>query len=253
MNGEQRRTLIRRQLHGTAGVTTSELQALLGVSTMTVWRDLGVLEKAGALRRVHGGAVLTNEREGPEPSFTVKASHATTAKQQIARTALAACVRPNAVLALEGGTTVAALMPFLPADKNLTLLTNSLEIVRQTPPGINVICSGGLYREISGTFVGPQAVRFFQEHRADVAFISATGLDPDDGLMDPNPLEIEVKQALCARSARVVLLVDREKFGRRSTMPVVPLSMIDALVTDAAPPRAMARALKTARVSLLRA
>lgn len=251
MTGEQRRTFIRRQLNGHAGVTTAQLQELLGVSAMTIWRDLGALEKAGVLRRVHGGAVPTDERAGPEPTFAMKAVRAASAKQRIARTAIARFVQPGAVLALEGGTTVAALMAFLPADLGLTVLTNSLEIVRQAPSGVNVLCSGGLYREVSGTFVGPQAVRFFAEHRADLAFVSATALDGAEGLMDPNPLEIEVKRALCRGSRRIVLLVDRDKMGQRSTSAVMPLAEIDALVTNAKPPPAVSTALRKARIEVL--
>jgi DeoR/GlpR family transcriptional regulator of sugar metabolism len=250
MNGEHRRAFIRRQLHGTAGVSTAELQETLGVSMMTVWRDLGALEKDGVLRRVHGGAVPVDGAAGPEPSFAAKAVRAAAAKQRIARAALAAQVRPGMTLALDGGSTVAALMPFLPVDAGLTLLTNSLEIVRQTPSGVGVACSGGLYREVSGTFVGPQAVRFFAEHRVDVAFVSATGLDAEEGLMDPNPLEIEVKRALCARATKVVLLIDAEKFGRRSTLPVLALTALDEVVCDGRPPRALAAALKAAGVKV---
>ncbi len=250
MNGEQRRAYIRRQLHGSAGVSTAELQETLGVSMMTVWRDLGALERDGVLRRVHGGAVPLEDGAGPEPSFAAKATRAGSAKQRIARAALAAWVRPGMTLALDGGSTVAALMPFLPTDAGLTLLTNSLEIVRQTPAGVAVACSGGLYREVSGTFVGPQALRFFAEHRADVAFVSATGLDAEDGLMDPNPLEIEVKRALCKRAAKVVLLIDAEKFGRRSTLPVLGLEEVDEVVCDAKPARALAAALRVAGVKV---
>ena len=250
MNGEQRRAFIRRQLHGAAGVSTAELQETLGVSMMTVWRDLGALEREGALRRVHGGAVPVDGAAGPEPSFAAKAARAASAKQRIARVALAGHVRPGMTLALDGGSTVAALMPFLPVNSGLTLLTNSLEIVRQTPAGVAVSCSGGIYREVSGTFVGPQALRFFSEHRADVAFVSATGLDEEEGLTDPNPLEIEVKRALCARAGKVVLLIDAQKFGKRSTLPVLGLAALAEVVCDARPPRGLAAALKAARVEV---
>jgi len=254
MTGEERRNLIRRQLHGTGGVTAAELAKLLGVSLMTVWRDLGALEKTGQLQRVHGGAVATVGASGPEPRFATKAADAASAKRRIARTAIDRHINPGLTIALEGGSTVAALMPFLPTNAGLTVLTNSLEIVRQAPAGVTVHCSGGIFREVSQTFVGPHALRFFEEHRADVAFISATGLDATDGLMDPNPLEIEVKRALCHRSDRIVLLLDRSKFGRRSLTPVLPLAEIDVLITNATPPRAFATALTRAkiRVSLAR-
>lgn len=252
MNGEQRRTLISRQLNGNAGVSTAQLQKILGVSPMTIWRDLGVLEEAGVLKRVHGGAVALDPSSGPEPSFAVKSTVSALAKQQIARVAVDKFVKPRMVISLEGGTSVAAVMPFLPTDADLTILTNSLEIVRQCPRGLAVLCSGGLYRDVSGTFVGPQAVKFFRDHHADIAFISATAVDASFGLMDPNPLEIEVKQTLCGSAKQVVVLCDHTKLGKLSTLPVLPLKSVGTMVTDAAPPRLMNQALKAAGVKVLR-
>ena len=229
-------------------MTTAQLQDLLGVSAMTVWRDLAVLEQGGTLRRVRGGAVPVDEAAGPEPSFAAKAGKAALAKQRIARLAVREFLPPGAVVAMDGGTTVAALVPFLTAEARISIVTNSLEIVRQAPSGLSVYCSGGLYREVSGTFVGPQAEAFFGEHRADVAFISGSGLDAEEGLMDPNPLEIEVKRALCRKAGRTILLLDSGKMGLQSALRVFSLQHIDVLVTDRAPERKLAAALRAAKV-----
>jgi DeoR/GlpR family transcriptional regulator of sugar metabolism len=122
--------------------------------------------------------------------------------------------------------------------------------VRQAPEGAALLCSGGLFREVSQTFVGPQAMQFFEGHHANVAFISATGLDRSDGLTDPNPLEIEVKRALCRRADRIVLLLDHSKFGRRSLMPVLPLRDVDYLITDTPLSRSFAAELARSKVQV---
>lgn len=221
------------------------------VSVMTIWRDLGALEEAGVLRRVRGGAVATGKDSGYEPQFEAKVVRAIDAKRAMARHAVGRHVRPGATLALEGGTTVAALVPFLPTGAALTILTNSLEVVRQTPSeGITVIGAGGMFRPISQTFVGPLAVRFFEDHRPDIAFISATGINAAGELLDPNPLEIQVKQALCRRARRIICLLDASKWATESLTPVLGLPQVDTLITDRPPPPLFKRLLARHAVAL---
>lgn len=246
MTGEQRRGLIRRQAIANGGVTVADLQELLEVSPMTIWRDIGALERSGDLKRVHGGAVPARGDLGPEAGFSVKACQNAAAKSKLAALVVDRFVKPSMVLAMEGGTTVAAMMPLLPTDANLTILTNSLEVVRQAPSGVSVYCSGGLYRNVSGTFVGPQATRFFRDYRADLAFVSSTGIDPEAGLMDPNPLEIEVKRELCRVSKLVIALLDGSKWEKGSLSPAIPLADIDLIVSDVAPPEPFPSAIREA-------
>lgn len=120
-------------------------------------------------------------------------------------------------------------------QRNLTIMTNGLEVIREAAPlvpNITLISSGGILRDVSYTFVGPQAVQFFQEVRANTLFLSATGLTLPEGITDPNPLEIDVKRAMAASVERVVLLMDSTKFGVRSLSPVLPLDRIHVLITN---------------------
>lgn len=250
MLAEERRNYIRRQLAGTGAIQAAETAGMLGVSAMTLWRDLGELERAGALRRVRGGAVAVAGGPGPEPHFATKIVRAAKAKRRIALHAVSHWVPAGATLALEGGTTVAAMMPLLPEDRKLTLLTNSLEIARQAPAGATVLCTGGLYREVAMTFVGPTALHMLGQHRSDVAFVSATGFDPTVGLMDPNPLEIEVKRALCRSATRIILLLDASKWRESSLAPALTLAEIDVVVTDAPPPPDIRRQLRQHNVAI---
>ena len=250
MTGDQRRDLICRQTLATGGVTVSNLQEQLSVSAMTIWRDLGALEKAGAVKRVHGGAVPIDEEAGPEPRFAVKAAQFASAKGRIAAYAVKKHIKPGMVLALEGGTTVAAIMKFLPKDARLTVLTNSMEVVRQSSEGISLLCSGGIYRPVSGTLVGPHAVSFIRQHRADLAFISSTAVDAEIGLMDPNPLEIEVKKQIANVSNKVIGLLDGSKWEKRSTSPALSLKELNEVITDVVPPTTFAQTLKENQVNI---
>ena len=200
---------------------------------MTLWRDLAALEAQGRLRRVRGGAIKPDA--AVEPAFDKKKQRALARKRHIAACAAAEFTAPGDALFLEGGTTVAQLLPHLVAPR-LTLLTNSLQILSRAQhhhPQLALQCSGGVFSPVSGNFIGPDAVAFFERKRARTFFMSATGLDPATGILtDPNPLEIEVKRVMARRADRVVLLLDSTKLGLASLEHVLPLSQVDALVID---------------------
>lgn len=246
MIAEKRRQMILRRILEQGSVATEELAVDFAVSSMTIWRDLTALENAGALRRVHGGAVRLDSGTNPEPFFGEKRSHHAAQKEAIARYAAQTFVADHDIVILEAGTTVSAMVKHLD-QRHLTVITNGLATLNEAAPAVpdlNVIGCGGLLRDVSWSFVGPQAEQFFQGVRAGTLFLGATGLAFPEGITDPSPLEIQVKQAMAASAARVVLLLDSSKFGVRSLAPILPLSSIAVLVTDAAAPQADVQRLR---------
>ncbi|HPA18495.1 MAG TPA: DeoR/GlpR family DNA-binding transcription regulator [Verrucomicrobiae bacterium] len=233
MLAHERHRLLLRRLEETGALEARGLGAELGVAAMTIWRDLRMLERQGLLKRVHGGAIRADRAQ--EPEFRQKEGRALAEKRRIASTAARLFVRPGDVILLEGGTTVAELLPHIP-PRGLTLMTNSLPILSRAQAlgrGWQIHCSGGVLSPVSGNFVGPEAVRFFHGKYAATFFMSATGLDPKTGaLTDPNPVEIEVKRAMARAAQRVVLLLDSRKIGLRSVQEVIPLCDVDTLVID---------------------
>lgn len=208
---------------------------------MTVWRDLRELEELGLLKRVRGGARIT-AKTGGEPEFEVKAAAAGEAKQRIAACAVERFVRDSDTVALEGGSTVAALVDHLPATR-ISILTNSLPIalrIRSKRPELPVKLPGGWLSQVSGNVVGPETLQFIEKQRASICFLSATGFDDELGPTDPNSLEIEVKRAWAAVSARVVLLLDSRKFGVRSAAVMIHPRHLHVVVTDSPPPSEIA-------------
>jgi DeoR family transcriptional regulator, fructose operon transcriptional repressor len=138
---------------------------------------------------------------------------------------------------LDGGSTVAALAEqALPG--RLTILTHSLmvaEALQNHSARPTIYVSGGLLRPESGTMVGRAAMSFFGRRRAPKLFMSATGLDLEAGVTDPNPQEIEVKQAMMKSAEQVILLADSSKFGVVSLMQTAPWRRIHKMVTCAHP------------------
>lgn len=247
---QERQRLISAWILQSGNARVGELSEKFGVSEMTIWRDLKALEDQGIIERVRGGALSKMSRDDNktslEPFFESKQELYSEQKRQIARYAAEHFVEDGDIIVLEGGTTVASMVPFIKRER-LTILTNALPILvmgTQYLTGVTLMGCGGILREASRTFVGPQAERFFSEFRAQKLFVSATGLTLEHGLTDPNPLEISVKRAMHKCASRTILLLDSSKFGFQSLAPILSFHEIDTLITDSQAPEAILRSLE---------
>lgn len=235
-NAPQRQRRILELLEHQPSLPTSGLPEELGVTAMTVWRDLKDLEEKGILRRLHG-RVVRESAAGQEPDFGSKRTRNQRAKDAIASLAVNTLIREGDCIALDGGTTVAAMArQVLP--RNVTIVTNSLHTAQSFQHHASrpvVYCCGGLLREASGTFIGREALAFFSKRRFQRYFLSATGVDAEAGITDLTLEDNEVKRAMAASSDEVVLMADRTKLGVVSHMEVMPWRRITHVITDAAP------------------
>lgn len=236
----QRKQAIMDYLSEHLGATIAELSTLLNVSEMTVRRDLKLLEKESLVRRTHGGAVTKGQlAQVAEPRFEDKKGFHQELKDKIARYAVEHLVVDNSVVILEGGTTVTGMAGFLQQRKQLTVVTNGLNtlgVLKHNLPNMNVLCCGGMLRDVSHTFVGPLAEQFFGQIHAHIAFFSASGLHADQGFTDPNMLEVQVKKAMGDAAKTKVMLVDSTKFGTWSMLTSFAFREIDVVVTDGGAP-----------------
>ncbi|MHA1726693.1 MAG: DeoR/GlpR family DNA-binding transcription regulator [Promethearchaeota archaeon] len=239
MIGTERRIKISELVKGKGSISIEELMNRFNVSRMTIWRDLKILEKEGLLKKVYGGAIRP-DRMGPEEKiFEIKRKKNLEEKRSIAEHATNNYVKEEYILFLDGGTTTLELIPYL-TKKNITILTNGLNtllVASKYLPDLNVIGTGGVLRKPSLTFVGPETERFLEQYRADIAFISGTGLTIEDGLTDPHPLEMEAKKVMCKNAKKIIVLLDSSKFYKRSLSTLIGIDEIDVLITDnKAPP-----------------
>jgi DeoR/GlpR family transcriptional regulator of sugar metabolism len=238
MLARQRQALILDELRRTGGVRVSELTELLGVSDMTIRRDLEQLATDGVLQKVHGGAVLSgNVTE--EPGFEAKRVLEQPAKRAIAVRA-AALVEPGTAIALSAGTTTWAMAQHLASIRGLTVVTNSTTVADTIgslgdPTQQTVILTGGV-RTPSAALVGPVADLTIRSLHVDQLFIGAHGFDGSAGLTTPNLAEAETNRALISSARQVIVLVDSTKWGMVGLADFGPLSAADVLVTDDALP-----------------
>ena len=198
----------------------------------TIRRDLGVLERAGQLRRVHGGA-LVGDRAGPEPSLDAREAVRGEEKERIARAALAWLPERGAI-ALDGGSTTHRLAELLPVDRELTVVTNNLIIALALADraDLTVHLVGGRLRGRTLTTVDEIAVGFLRTVHLDVALLGTDGLTADRGLSTADAAEAAVKRGFVAAARRRVLLADHSKYGQAFFAHVADLAEIDVVVTD---------------------
>jgi DeoR/GlpR family transcriptional regulator of sugar metabolism len=234
----QRQQQILEEIRKNGVGSIAELSQLYAVSEMTIRRDLMILEEEGHIKRTHGGALLLNTPT-VEPRYAAKQKLHASHKESLARYAAHKLVADGDVIILEGGTTVTAMAPYLANVQNLTVVTNGLYTTHELMPllpQVTVICTGGILREVSATFVGPVAEQFFREFHANKLFLSATGLTLDAGFTDPSMLETQIKKAMIVSAEQVIMLLDSNKFGVKSFTTVLQAGEPDLLVTDPGAP-----------------
>jgi DeoR/GlpR family transcriptional regulator of sugar metabolism len=233
MLARQRQELILQQVHARGGARVSDLVESLGVSDMTVRRDIEALVRRGLVARVHGGATSVPAPSTHEPGFALKSSLRTAQKEAIARAA-AALVEPGASVAVSGGTTTYAVARELTSLANLTVVTNSLpvaELLHRERPGLPVVLTGG-ERSPSEALVGPVAVAALRTLHVDWLFLGVHGMDARAGFTTPDLVEAETDRALIAGARRVVVTADSSKWGIVGLSSIARLDEVDVLVTD---------------------
>ena len=253
MYAEERQEEILRLARAQGRVDVTALADAFQVTAETVRRDLTVLERAGVLRRVHGGAIPV-ERIGFEPALAARDSVLITEKERIAKAALAELPDEGAVI-LDAGSTTARLAQALPADRELFVVVNSpvLATVLGTRANLTVLLLGGRVRGKTLATVDDWALRPLADMYVDVAFMGTNGCSVERGLTTPDPAEATVKRAMIAAARRVVLLADHTKVGNDYLARFGALTDLDVLITDSGLDDELAGDVEAAGVRVVRA
>lgn len=234
MLAAERHSAILAALHTDGAVKVVDLADLLGVSEMTIRRDLDVLDERQVLRKVHGGAIVRGNR-GIEPPSTAKAGRQHAEKVAIGRAALGA-VEDGMTIAVSAGTTTLELAKLLRGRDAITVVTNSISIFQELTghpdePNPVVYLTGGS-RTPSDALVGPIANAALDVFRVDAVFLGVHGFDIESGLTTPNIAEAETNRRLIATSRRLFVLADNTKYREVGTNVFGRMSDIDTLVVD---------------------
>lgn len=220
-------------------VRVSDLAQQLGVSLMTVRRDIELLEEGGKLERIHGGAKVPGDTSTHEPGFDLKSTQLTDEKKAIAVEA-ASLVQEGMAVGLSAGTTTWALAKELTGGPRITVVTNSVRIADlfhhaasagSARHASTVILIGG-ERTPSDALVGPIATGALKQLNLDVLFLGVHGMDADAGFTTPNLLEAETDRAFVAAARKTVVLADHTKWGLLGISSIASLEEVDEVISD---------------------
>ncbi|MDS0137762.1 MULTISPECIES: DeoR/GlpR family DNA-binding transcription regulator [unclassified Amycolatopsis] len=234
MLARQRQAVILEEARRTGAVRVSDLVTRLGVSDMTVRRDLDVLAGRGLVEKVYGGATSVIGKSTDEPGFEAKSVRQRAQKEAIAELA-ATLVRPGTAIGLSAGTTTWTLARALDAIPGLTIVTNSIQVADvlrgSTQPDRTVVLTGGV-RTPSDALVGPVAVHSLRSLHLDAVFLGVHGMADGPGFTTPNLTESETDRALVEAGRKLVVLADHTKWGTVGISTIADLDEADVVVTD---------------------
>ena len=234
MYAEERQQAIASLVIAEGRASVAELAQTYDVTTETVRRDLAALEKAGVVRRVHGGAVPLRALHLVEAGVGEREATRAEHKDAIAAAAVDFLPRDGSTVLLDAGTTTARIAAHLPTDRELVVVTNSIPVAARLAaiPSISLQLLGGRVRGVTQAAVGEQTLRVLDTLRVDMAFIGTNGISLRHGLSTPDNDEAAVKRAMVNAANYVVTVADSSKVGREDFVSFAPLSRVDTLITD---------------------
>jgi DeoR/GlpR family transcriptional regulator of sugar metabolism len=225
------------------------LAELFATSEDSIRRDLRALAAAGKIRRVHGAVLPALP---PIAAFDDRTGARADGKDAIAR-AVIRLLGDRRTLSIDGGTTTLAVARALPTDRRLQILTTSLPVALALAdnPGAEVVLAGGRFDPVSRTTVGPAAIEAIRRFRPDLCLLGLCSIDPEAGITAVGYEEAQVKAAMIEAAAETVAVATAEKIGAVSANVVGPAGSVHRLVTDAAPPSALAAALAAEGIEIV--
>jgi ribose transport system substrate-binding protein len=232
MTAFERRQRILELLRDQPGIKVSDLAQHVDVSEGTIRNDLSALEKEGVLRRVRGGAVLRQRHRFVSPSFAARARNHADAKEWIARRA-ADMVKDGDSILMDASTTVFAVVPHLEGLRNLTVVTNGIEIALALARyGHSVILIGGMVHADGASVIGHLGEKILRDLHIKTAFISCSGFSVDVGLTEIDIQEEQVKRQMITSAEQVIALIDSSKFGKVDLTSFARIDQITHILTD---------------------
>ena len=232
-------------------ISVADLAETLGVSEMTIRRDLAELEREGLLKRVHGGAVSSFGRSY-EPPYALRSVQSIAAKQAIARAA-ANMVAEGDSIALDVGSTVYEVARLLSRRRGLTIITPSVRVLGLflKNKDVRTIVSGGVLRTGEESLIGDLACHAFRDLFVDKLFLGLGGVDAVNGLSEYNWDDALVKRAMIRSAKEVIVVANSSKFGGTAFARIAEIGDIHAVVTDRQPPEDLTRAFAAHKVRIV--
>lgn len=229
-----RREKIMELLREDGSAKVLNLAKLFKVTEVTIRQDLEKMEKDGLIIREHGGAYLKNIKDQVQ-TFSLTHQENLDKKELIAHKCLE-FIEPGDTIILDSGSTTTAVAKGLKGRKNLTVITNALNIalILGAEPGIEVIVTGGEFKPPTLSLTGQKAADFFKGLYAQKLFLATAGISLRAGLTYPSISDLVVKKAMIDAAETTYLVADSTKMGKAAFASLGALSLIDYIITDSA-------------------
>lgn len=212
-------------------VSMEELCAEFDMSMNTVRMDVATLVKKGSVRKVYGG-VCSNRQNSLVP-FEERKMNNSEKKKLICRVA-AGLVEDGDIIYVDSGTTTMYLTDYLEKQKNITVLTNNLNVIMRAVPyeNIQVICLPGILERKTNSFVSAETGKILARYNIKKAFFAATGVTENGDVTNSSSLEYEIKREAMRNSEHKYLLLDSSKYGRSALLTYAHLDDMEKVITD---------------------
>ena len=236
MNCERENEIL-RVLYLNRRMTVKEIADAIYVSESSVRRDLAVLEEKGLLQRFHGGAMLEgNGAQTLRNSYAVRKLMFESEKKQIARKA-ASLIYQDHVIFLDSSTTCFHMLPFLLGLPDVTIITNSVEILHKAPSDNKplVIGTGGTLNAKHRTMYGEEALSTVRKYFANICFISCGAYDGRGMASSLFKEENAVRRAMMEQSNATYLLCTSDKLGIRKAYPICSHEELKGIISTKPP------------------
>ena len=251
MLGIERRNEILAKLEAEGNVVVSQLSREFGVAEETIRRDLEKLAQSGLAEKTHGGAVAINKLKADLP-YSVRNESNVKQKQYIA-SLVARTIGDGSFIMLDSSSTAKYALKALAARKNITVITNSVEILLELSTkedGWMVLSTGGTLKPGALSLIGSAAIRMIESFHVDYSVCSAKGIDMRYGVTDSNENDALIKRAMFNAAQKRILAVDSSKFDKISFVRVFGPEQASTVVTDRQPSAEWLEAFKQSKTNV---
>lgn len=215
-------------------VSLDELCEKFDVSKNTIRRDVNEIVKQDGYNKVYGGVEFVRDYLLP---FEERNSQESLAKQTIAKLA-AKNIQPKDIIFIDSGTTTQYIPDFLPSEIELTVITNSLNIINKVSrmPNITLIVIGEIFKRATNSFVGIDSSDVMHKYNIHKAFMATTAISINNGLTNSDNQEYIIKREIVKKARKSYVLLHHSKFGKSALVTYAELDQIDGIISDQALP-----------------
>ena len=251
-SAKERRALILRLLEQKGEVQVTELSRDLGISEVTIRKDLTILQTRHLLLRTRGGAMRKPiENLNEDTAISRKRMFNFKEKERIGAEAVK-LIKDGDFIMLDSGTTTLEIARNLGRFQHLRILTNAMNIATElmSYKRFDVVLLGGNVRVNSLSVVGPLALSVLRNFRGYKLFLGVDSFSLDNGVSTPNMEEALLNQMMIQQADRVIAVFDSSKFNKRSFVHIADARELDCIVTDRAMPNGMGAKLRALGIEL---